>query len=104
MLIRISGIPASPEAPILEASTVAGMGYAESKWVGERILQTAAARTPLRSRGRSSSRARPAKLREPLGGARRAWPARPSAVARAPAACFAAPRAPTGRAPRRSVP
>lgn len=34
------GVP-TPEEPILDAKLVAGMGYAESKWIVERMLQRA---------------------------------------------------------------
>jgi thioester reductase-like protein len=37
----------APEARILDSMTPAGMGYAESKWVAEQVLETAAQKTDL---------------------------------------------------------
>ncbi|GJJ14254.1 putative PKS-like protein biosynthetic cluster [Clathrus columnatus] len=42
------GTGAAAEVPIKEGKLVIGTGYTESKWVGERILQIASEKTPLR--------------------------------------------------------
>lgn len=39
----------APEAPIADASAVVGLGYAESKWIVERLLQAAAEQTSLKT-------------------------------------------------------
>ncbi|EJD42004.1 acetyl-CoA synthetase-like protein [Auricularia subglabra TFB-10046 SS5] len=38
-----------PEAAILDAGDIIGLGYAESKWIVERMLQAASERTPLQT-------------------------------------------------------